>query len=209
MYTDAHALAQKDFDTARKGGEANTALAAAYETYKKDVDLGWLAMQEPYCGFGAFGSTAAKKSFQKTLTRARTNFLADVRKLPMTAVASVTAVPTPVVAVAAPSVPVVSAPVVAPEPVVKPAPVVAKASATSHLELSQNLKHGMRTPDVLRLQNWLVANGYLESDYATGYFGDMTEAAVIKFQQARGLIVSHTSNGAGLVGPRTRSELMK
>lgn len=209
MYADALASAQKDFDGARKGTEGNASLTAAFETYKKDLELGWQAMEEPYCGFGAFGSTAAKKSFQKTLTRARTNFLAEVKKAPLPVSVNVTSVPTPVAVVSNPTPVVPKTPALAKSEPVKSTPVVAKASASSHFVLSQNLKRGMRNAEVLRLQNWLVANGYLEADYATGYFGEMTEAAVIKFQQERGLITSKTSNGAGLIGPRTRAEFMK
>lgn len=49
-------------------------------TYMDKLTLAWDAMEEPYCGFGAFGNSAAKKSYDKTVARARNEFLTDARK---------------------------------------------------------------------------------------------------------------------------------
>ncbi len=55
-------------------------LADDYKKYKLVLDLAWEAMEEPYCGFGAFGTSAAIKSYNKTADRARANFLDAVKK---------------------------------------------------------------------------------------------------------------------------------
>ena len=59
---------------------------------------------------------------------------------------------------------------------------------------------GSRGTDVLRLQERLIAEGYLTVK-ATGYFGPATKAAVIKYQQA------HNIDPRGHVGPGTRAAL--
>lgn len=56
-------------------------LADAYKKYKTAMEYAWDAMNEPYCGFGAFGSSAALKSYEKTVSRARANFQDAVKKL--------------------------------------------------------------------------------------------------------------------------------
>lgn len=55
-------------------------LGEAYQKYL--VGLGWAleAMEEPYCGFGAFGIQAANKSYKKTVDRARGRFLEAVKQ---------------------------------------------------------------------------------------------------------------------------------
>lgn len=55
-------------------------LADDYKKYETALDYAWGAMEEPYCGFGAFGSSAAFKSYQKTVLRARTAWLEAVKK---------------------------------------------------------------------------------------------------------------------------------
>lgn len=55
------------------------------------------------------------------------------------------------------------------------------------------------------LQNELVAMGLLYQ--ATGYFDEVTEHAVYKFQQIHGLVESTDDSGAGYVGPGTRAAL--
>ena len=52
-----------------------------YQTYLKKLDLAWGAMEEPYCGFGAFGPKAAIASYQKSVTRTRNEFLLQARKI--------------------------------------------------------------------------------------------------------------------------------
>ena len=48
--------------------------------YKEKLALGWAAMSEPYCGFGSRGVAAAKKSYLKTVERARSEFLEKSKK---------------------------------------------------------------------------------------------------------------------------------
>lgn len=62
------------------GTEPLSPLAEAYRTYLSGLDLAWDAMEQPYCGFGAFGTTAANKSYNKSILRIRTRFLEAVKK---------------------------------------------------------------------------------------------------------------------------------
>ena len=50
-------------------------IGEAYKKYLTGLDLAWEAMEEPYCGFGAFGTTAARKSYTKSVDRSRARFL--------------------------------------------------------------------------------------------------------------------------------------
>lgn len=59
--------------------EVLSPVGEAYKKYLTGLDLAWQAMEEPYCGFGAFGTTAAKKSYTKSIDRIRARFL-DVAK---------------------------------------------------------------------------------------------------------------------------------
>lgn len=73
--------------------------------------------------------------------------------------------------------------------------------------LFRTLSRGSRGSDVISLQQFLIAQGFLSSDSATGFFGSMTEAAVQRWQ-AQNSIVSYgdaASTGYGVVGARTRS----
>jgi len=63
-----------------------------------------------------------------------------------------------------------------------------------------DLRVGIRNDDVIRLQNELRAGG-LFSEQPTGFFGQQTREAVLKFQRERGLPET------GLVGRQTREEL--
>lgn len=53
----------------------------AYKKYLESLSFAWGAMEEPYCGFGAFGVSAARKSYDKSVERARARFLEAVKKL--------------------------------------------------------------------------------------------------------------------------------
>jgi hypothetical protein len=55
-------------------------LADAYRTYLQGLDMAWEAMEQPYCGFGAFGTSAANKSYNKSVTRIRARFLDAAKK---------------------------------------------------------------------------------------------------------------------------------
>lgn len=62
--------------------ESTGAGGKAYANYRAELDLAWDAMNEPYCGFGAFGTTAAVKSYKKSVDRARNRFLTAMKNLP-------------------------------------------------------------------------------------------------------------------------------
>jgi peptidoglycan hydrolase-like protein with peptidoglycan-binding domain len=63
------------------------------------------------------------------------------------------------------------------------------------------LRSGDRGADVKTLQTWLTDVGF--SVPSTGYFGSMTKAAVVNFQQAYNL-----QPPSGTVGPRTAAKLL-
>lgn len=56
----------------------------AVESYKDKLDIIWDAMAEPYCGYGSRGVSAAKKSYNKSIGRARAEFLAQAKKVEAT-----------------------------------------------------------------------------------------------------------------------------
>ena len=66
--------------------------------------------------------------------------------------------------------------------------------------LTRDLSQGMRGGDVSELQRHLAAAG-VYSENVTGYFGDITEEAVKRYQRAHGI------EPTGFVGPATRAAL--
>ena len=68
------------------------------------------------------------------------------------------------------------------------------------------LELGDSGESVRQLQEELQNLGYLRID-PTGFFGETTEHALYKFQQAQGLVTSKEDSGAGYLGPRTRDVL--
>ncbi len=64
----------------------------------------------------------------------------------------------------------------------------------------RTLKFGMRGDDVSRLQSALKQQGYFHAN-VTGYYGKITENAVIAFQKAKGLRID------GIAGPQTQNAL--
>ncbi len=77
----------------------------------------------------------------------------------------------------------------------------APASTTlSQFVFTRNLSLGQRGNDVVELQKVLISRGYLGTGLATGYFGGMTKAALVKMQASLGL--PHT----GFFGPMTRAK---
>lgn len=75
--------------------------------------------------------------------------------------------------------------------------------------LNRALGRGSSGSDVSVLQNFLVSQGFMTADNATGYFGPITEAAVQKFQAAQGIVSSGSpiTTGYGNVGPSTRARI--
>lgn len=69
---------------------------------------------------------------------------------------------------------------------------------------TRNLNLGSIGDDVRILQEELVSMGFLRIE-PTGYYGELTEHAVFKLQQKRGIVVTMEDEGAGVVGPQTRS----
>jgi len=49
------------------------------EDYKRRLDITWDAMHEPYCGYGSNGLASVKHSFNKSVDRARNDFLVAVK----------------------------------------------------------------------------------------------------------------------------------
>lgn len=77
---------------------------------------------------------------------------------------------------------------------------VASPPVSSGYTFTEYLAPGKQDAEVLQLQKTLAAQGYF-THVATGYYGAVTEAAVIKFQAAHGI------EQLGVVGPSTRAAL--
>ena len=73
--------------------------------------------------------------------------------------------------------------------------------------ISRSLSRGTTGTDVTALQQFLIAQGVLSADSATGYFGPLTERGVQSIQKTRNIVTSGTprTTGFGFVGPKTRS----
>jgi len=69
--------------------------------------------------------------------------------------------------------------------------------------LSRNVFLGARGADVISLQNFLISENLLAAGNNTGYFGHLTQTAVISFQ------ASHGVPSTGLVGPLTRASIVQ
>ncbi len=61
---------------------------------------------------------------------------------------------------------------------------------------TRNLTVGMRGEDVVQLQNLLISKNLLEPIYNTGYFGPITRASLIKYQQANNITPAEGYFGA-------------
>lgn len=78
------------------------------------------------------------------------------------------------------------------------------------VKITRTLKVGMRGADVTTLQKVLVAEGVYAEGAITGYFGKLTKAAVIKFQEkytSEILTPVGLTSGSGIVGVKTRIKL--
>src|SRR3990167_8948396 len=82
------------------------------------------------------------------------------------------------------------------------APLFASADSTCPT-LSRTLARGSRGNDVVQLQQFLIAQGSLQSGLATGYFGVLTEASVKSWQSQNGV------DSIGIVGPKTRAAIAR
>lgn len=73
--------------------------------------------------------------------------------------------------------------------------------------LTTSLYFGLRSNDVKSLQSFLVQHGYLASQYASGYFGTITQKAVQQFQCDQQIVCSGSpaATGWGSVGAKTRT----
>jgi peptidoglycan hydrolase-like protein with peptidoglycan-binding domain len=71
------------------------------------------------------------------------------------------------------------------------------------VRLSSVLNLDDQSDDVTNLQNFLIERGYLADGKNTGFYGQQTESAVLKFQLDQGIIDGPNASGAGRVGPQT------
>lgn len=81
------------------------------------------------------------------------------------------------------------------------------AAPSACLSFDDNILLGNQGTAVTRLQQFLRTEGYFTYPENTGYYGPATQAAVVQFQLATGLITSATQRGAGNVGPVTRAKI--
>ena len=80
--------------------------------------------------------------------------------------------------------------------------VLSLASFASALSLTRYLEFGMSGSDVSALQTFLAADPTIYPEgLVTGYFGNLTRAAVIRFQQ------QYRVPPTGFVGPLTRAKI--
>ncbi|HEX4103992.1 MAG TPA: fibronectin type III domain-containing protein [Candidatus Paceibacterota bacterium] len=121
-----------------------------------------------------------------------------------------TSVNTPAVNPAVTPTPIPGA-TVTPPPLATPTPSTpGSVSGTSpSVYFTTTLAYGARSATVTALQNLLIENGYLGPEYATGFYGSLTQAAVQKFQCVQEVVCSGApaTTGWGLVGPKTRKAL--
>ena len=76
------------------------------------------------------------------------------------------------------------------------------ASVPTSVSFTRNLTVGSRGNDVVALQNVLISKGHLAAGLNTGYFGNLTKAAVAKWQASAGI-----SPAVGYFGPISRASL--
>jgi len=75
------ARAGKDMAGLDVSPSSTSPFVAPAKTYLEGLTVLWSAMEEPYCGYGAFGTSAARHSYEKNANRLQTNFLHDVKKI--------------------------------------------------------------------------------------------------------------------------------
>ena len=195
------AVTQMEKDVAPHMEKGDEAMLKVIEIYRQVLATAWVAMEEPYCGYGAYGSKSAVKSYSKSVLRARAAFLVQSKKV-LAGQSVTTAAPVAPVSVTRTTEDVT--------PTIATAPVIAPATAPVTRKLFvAGLKEGMRSSQVTELQKKLAIYFKQKPDASrvTGYFGPMTKQSLIKFQIARGIITAATAPGAGQVGPKTAAAL--
>ncbi len=75
------------------------------------------------------------------------------------------------------------------------------AAIPTAMAFGQNLSLGSRGDDVTALQQKLLSLGYLDYPNATGYYGQLTKTAVVRFQSNNDL------SADGIAGPLTQGRL--
>ena len=80
------------------------------------------------------------------------------------------------------------------------------STGTSNPTFIQFLYFGLRNAQVEALQSLLIGYGYLASANATGFFGNLTQNALQKFQCDQNIVCTGGA-GWGTVGPKTRNVL--
>lgn len=137
---------------------------------------------------------------------------AEISATPVTPAPSAWSIPTysiPAVSAPAAAAPAVSAPATPAAPAAQ-APAVSAAPAAAAVSVSAwkfktPLELSSTGTDVTKLQQRLTAEG-VYSGPITGYFGPLTQAAVKKYQEQKGLATAGQA-GYGNVGPATRAAL--
>lgn len=163
----------------------NTNAEKFVKAYRDGLVVDWDAMEEPYCGFGAYGAKSAIKSYTKSVERKRNTFLTAVKNL-----TKGTVVEKPVA-------------VVEKKPVEKTAEKPVEKTVVK-TQIPSGLRRGMRSEDVKALQKFLAARYKIAADdLVTGYFGPTTEKYLIKFQIETKVVANASTPGAGLFGPKT------
>ncbi|MEQ1499819.1 MAG: peptidoglycan-binding protein [Parcubacteria group bacterium] len=89
------------------------------------------------------------------------------------------------------------------------APVTTPSTPTGSLALNRTVYMGAKGADIVSLQNFLIAKGYLTAGSNSGFFGQLTKTAVQKFQCEKMGICSGSegTTGYGLVGAKTRAAM--
>lgn len=76
-----------------------------------------------------------------------------------------------------------------------------QSASTTPGIFTRNLRMGMRGADVKYLQHYLISQGYLFRKGNTGYFGVLTQRALMKYQRAMSI------SATGFFGPMTRNSI--
>ncbi len=79
----------------------------------------------------------------------------------------------------------------------------ATVQAVSPITISRTLNFGETSTDIQKIQEYLISTGLLSGE-ATGYYGNGTKGAIIRFQQQNGI------SGDGMnIGPKTQEALAR